>query len=142
MTKEAQDRHWPLLTQIASARETLDPKQIVDLLADDAAYESQDAWEPIVGKKAISDYLMKRFRYFASNNAGAPTVRLRLGIVDLPEASNHPCLVFEAHEARQALWALRLDDNGRLVKRLDILTVAPPPDAATLLDEAPVSSPD
>lgn len=59
---------------------------------------------------------------------------MRLGRVDLPQAAEHPCLVLEADGERQALWVVSLSDDRRYIKRIDILTAAPPPSAARVIE--------
>lgn len=126
MPPDESTRHWAVLAKICTAREAFDPTPMISLFADDAVYESQSVLSPLEGREEIADYLIKRFAFFAELASTRDTGRLIPGVVDLPEASEHPCLIFEADGNRQALWVLELTEGG-LIGRLDILTVAPAP---------------
>ena len=45
----------------AEAYSTLDAEPLIEALADDCVLESQKVLEPLEGKKAIEDYLRKKF---------------------------------------------------------------------------------
>lgn len=122
-------RHWRLLATVKTAREALNPAPMIELLADGAVYEAQGVHTPLEGREEIADYLRKRFAFFTGLASKRDTGRLIPGVVDLPEASDHPCLIFEADGARQAIWVLTVGED-RLISRLEILDVAPPPSAA------------
>ena len=55
---------WEALEIIKKSREILEPTKFIELLAMDAIYQSQHAWDPLVGKPTISDYLIKRYKFF------------------------------------------------------------------------------
>jgi hypothetical protein len=129
LPKEELLRQWRVLKIIAAARTEFDPEPIVRLLAPAAVYESQAVLEPLKGREAIAESLRKRFRYIEGLSGERDTGRLIPGIVDVPEARAHPCLIFEADARRQALWMMRLGEGGQIA-RFDILTVAPHPDEA------------
>jgi hypothetical protein len=138
------------------AREKLDPAAIIENLAEDAVYESQSAFEPIVGKSEIEKYLKERFRYIrqqAGKGRGRfslsalfksrknedsqqqDTGRLLPGFVNLPEAQAYPCLIFVADSKRQAVWVIRLN-GSRKIQKILITTVAPHPSEAVLEEDA------
>lgn len=126
--------HDRMLRVIQSARAELDPERVIEALTDDAVYEAQAVLQPLEGREAIADYLRERFAFFKAISAERDLGEMRLARVDLPEAAGHPCLVLEADGERQALWVVSLSEDQRLITRIDILTVAPPPSAAWLVE--------
>ena len=122
-----------VLPIVAQARNGLDAQPIIDLLAEDAIYEAQNVMGHIAGKTKIAEYLMGRFDFFREQKAkGRETGALKLAIVDSVPWSKTPCLAFEAEGKRPALWILVLDERG-LIKRIDVVTLAPSPASASLL---------
>ena len=118
-----------LTVQVGLARNSLDVNLIEPLLATAVKYQSQDITTALSGKDQVVDYLRERWPTIRKIAPDGDTGRMVLGSVDLPEATDHPCLIFEVGGQRQGLWALKVDEQG-LVARIDILTVAPPPSAA------------
>lgn len=131
---EAAETIWQITKLVGDARNQLDPQPIIDRLADDAVYEAQEVTNPIIGKKALSEYLTERFQFFRNvrDSSDRDIGRLHPATVNLPEAANHPCLIFEADGLRRALWVVTPNAEG-FIKRIDILTVAPRPSEATLI---------
>ena len=131
ISKEFAKALWRPTKIIKEARESFDPEPIIDLLAEDAIYESQDTLIPLSGKSEISHYLRGRFSFFEEMPANQDTGTILLGTIDLPRGSGYPCLIFVADEVRQALWIVTLEDSDHhMISRIDILTVVPPPDEA------------
>jgi len=124
---------WRLTHVVRDARDNLDAQPIVDRLDEDAVYEAQAVEEPLVGKAAVGEYLRKRFAFFReARETGRDIGQLRLGTIDLPAASEHPCLIFEMGGQRHAIWVIK-PTSDHLISRIDILTVAPAPAEAKLL---------
>jgi len=128
-------QHWDALDVIVQTRRTLDPKPLLDLLAEIVVYESQDVLQPLVGRAAVAEYLDKRHQFFRTLPKSRDLGRFLRAVVDLPDGRDHPCLVFEADGHRHAIWALTVTEGGQ-ISRIDILTVAPQPSAARLLQDA------
>jgi len=126
--------HDEMLRVIQSARASLNPEPIIENLAADAVYEAQAILQPLERRDAIADYLRERFAFFEGIRTERDLGQMRLGRVDLPQAAEHPCLVLEADGERQALWVVSLSDDRRYIKRIDILTAAPTPSAASLIE--------
>jgi hypothetical protein len=126
--------HDEILRVIQAARATLNPEPIIENLAANAVYEAQAVLQPLNGREAIADYLRERFGFFEAISTERDLGQMRLGRVDLPAAAEHPCLVLEADGERQALWVVSLSDDKRLITRIDIFTVAPPPSQAWLIE--------
>ena len=123
-----------VLPIVAKARNGLDAQPIIDLLAEDAIYEAQNVMGHIAGKAKIAAYLLDRFDFFREQKAkGRETGALKLAIVDSVPWSKTPCLAFEADGKRPALWILVLDKSC-LIKRIDVVTIAPSPASASLLE--------
>lgn len=113
-------------------RRRLDPEGLIAALAPDAVYESQDVTEPLAGA-ALIEYLRKRYAFLRTLQASRDLGRWVLGEIDLPAGAAYPCAVVEADGRRQGCHVLTLDAGDRIV-RIDILTVAPPPSEARLLE--------
>jgi hypothetical protein len=126
--------HEDMLRMIQSARAALNPEPIIKNLVADAVYEAQAVLQPLKGRGAIADYLRERFSFFETVSTERDLGNMRLGRVDLPAAAQHPCLVLEADGERQALWVVSLSHNREYITRIDILSVAPPPSAAILIE--------
>lgn len=126
--------HDEMLRVIQSARASLNPEPIIENLAADAVYEAQAVLQPLEGREAIADYLRERFVFFEAICAERDLGQMRLGRVDLPQAAEHPCLVLEADGEPQALWVVSLSDDRRYITRIDILTAAPSPNEARLIE--------
>ena len=129
MDATAMADHDEALAVIRDARAALDPESIIERLSPDAVYEAQNVLTPLEGFEAIAGYLRERFAFFRKLTAERDIGVMRLGRVNLPQAASHPCLIFEADGAWQALWVLTLNATGA-ISRIDILTVAPTPDMA------------
>jgi hypothetical protein len=95
---------WSATLSVRDARNGLDPAGICRLLAEDAVYESQSVAEPIVGRSGIATYLEERFAFLKNLSAERDTGKMLAARVDLPQAADHPCLVFMAEGGRQAIW--------------------------------------
>ena len=133
-SEEKQRLFLDLTRRVGEARESLDCAAFLEMLAEDVVYEAQEGSNPLVGKAAVSEYLIKRFDFLQkARDNGADTGRLRLGVVDMVPAARHPCLVIEAEGLRRALWVCEFD-RDRCVRRIDIFTVSPCPDDANILD--------
>ena len=128
------DAIWAALDVIGQARAGLNPEPIIELLAIDCKYESQDVQKPLIGKRAVANYLRDRFKFFSSLRGQRDIGHFCRATVDLPEGENFPCLVFLADKARQAIWTIKLNTNGEF-ERINILLVAPTPDEAVLVDD-------
>lgn len=126
--------HDEMLRVIQSSRVSLNPEPIIENLAADAIYEAQAILQPLAGRYAIADYLRERFVFVEAIRAERDLGQMRLGRVDLPQAAEHPCLVLEADGERQALWVVSLSDDRRYITRIDILTAAPSPNEARLIE--------
>ncbi|MFM9816930.1 UNVERIFIED_CONTAM: hypothetical protein K0B97_03170 [Spiribacter pallidus] len=126
--------HDEMLRMIQLARTSLNPEPIIETLAGEAVYEAQAVLQPLEGRDAIADYLRERFAFFEAIRRERDLGRMRLGRVDLPAAAEHPCLVLDADGERQALWVVSLSDDRRYITRVDILTAAPSPSAAWLIE--------
>jgi len=131
LNPELEARIRSATTTLQQARERLDIEPIASLFAEDAVYEAQNVLEPLVGKQRIIDYLEERFAFLRRIRNDRDIGRLLSATIDLPQAADHPCLVFVAEGRCQALWVVSVNDDGR-VARIDILTAAPRPDEARL----------
>ena len=133
ISKEFAKALWRPTKIIKEARESFDPEPIIDLLAEDAIYESQDTLIPLSGKSEISHYLRRRFSFFMEMPAHQDTGTILFGTIDLPGGSDYPCLIFFVDGVRQALWTVTLEEpDHHMISRIDISTVLPHPDEATL----------
>lgn len=124
-----ESRIWRATGIVQKAREDLDADLLAQHLAENAVYESQSVLEPFVGKDGILAYLRERFVFLRELRTTSDTGSLVSGRVDLPQAADHPCLIFVVEEKRQALWVVSVDATGK-ISRIDVLTVAPTPDEA------------
>jgi hypothetical protein len=122
-------RIWRATGIVQKARADLDVEVLAPHLADDAVYEAQSVLTPLVGKDKIIAYLRDRFEFLQDLGTTQDIGSLENGRVDLPQAADHPCLIFVAEGERQALWVVSVADSGK-ISRIDILTVAPTPDEA------------
>lgn len=136
LLEEQRCKLWEVLDLIARSRAALNAEAIVGMLDEDSVYESQGVLEPIVGKHEVAEYLHARFAFFDSVKDKQDIGHFRRGVVDLPIGKNFPCLIFFSGEERLAVWTVRLNEQGK-IDRIDILTVAPPPRAATLVPDHP-----
>ncbi len=125
-------RIWRATSIVQNARADLDVEVLAPHLADDAVYEAQSVLKPLVGREQIIAYLRDRFDFLRASHETGPIGSLLNGRVDLPQAADHPCLIFVAEGERQALWVVSVDRTGK-ISRIDILTVAPKPDEARLV---------
>ena len=123
---------WEDLETIKQSRETLEPTKFIKLLAEDAVYESQNVLDPLVGKSKISDYLIKRYKFFETVDDKSKRGEFCYAHIDLPKGKNYPCLLITANNERQAIWTISLNTEKK-VSRVDILTVAPHPNEAAIL---------
>ena len=123
---------WEDLETIKQSRETLEPTEFIKLLAEDAVYESQNVLDPLVGKSKISDYLIKRYKFFNTVDDKTKLGEFCYAYIDLPEGKNYPCLLIIANDERQAIWTISLNTEKK-ISRVDILPVAPQPNEATIL---------
>ncbi|MDC0158486.1 hypothetical protein OAI47_01900 [Rhodospirillaceae bacterium] len=123
---------WEALEIIKKSRETLEPTKFIELLALDAIYQSQNALEPLVGKPKISDYLIKRYKFFETVEDKSKLGEFCYAYIDLPEGKNYPCLLIIANNERQAIWTIFLNAEKKISK-VDIITVAPHPNEAIIL---------
>lgn len=129
LTPEQRERMWYVLGVVRQSRMNLDPEPLIELLEVDSVYESQNILKPLVGRNAIAEYLRQRYKFFRQQHEIKDMGRFVPGEVDLPQGENYPCLIVEGGGRRQALWVLELSENG-LIRRFDILTVAPHPSEA------------
>lgn len=140
LTPEQRERMWYVLGVVRQSRMNLDPKPLIELLEVDSVYESQNIVNPLVGRDAIAEYLRGRFQFFRQQREIKDLGQFIPGEVDLPQSENYPCLIVEGGGRRQALWVLELSENG-LIRRFDILTVAPhPSEARPLRPEDPAGT--
>jgi hypothetical protein len=108
------------------ARRELDAEKLVDQLGDNAIFESQDAFEPLIGKEAISAYIWERFDFLRKEMSPQELGHWWLGEIDLPTYSSVPCAVFELDGVRQAITFVACDGLG-LIARVDITCGIPSP---------------
>ena len=118
----------------AAARNTLDPAALVDWFAADVAAESQGVLDALTGRDRVAGYLRERWAFL--RGLGRDTGRVEMGTVDLPEGRDHPCGILTVEGQRRSLAVLSLDGDG-LIRRLDFLTLVPPPSAARGTGEIP-----
>ena len=131
ISKELADALWRPTKIIKQARESFDPESIINLLAEDAIYESQDILIPLGGRSEVADYLRTRFLFLKNKSADQDTGTMLLGTIDLPTWSGYPCLIFVVDGVREALWTVTLaDPDHHMISRIDISTVLPHPDEA------------
>ena len=98
-------------------------------------YECQEVRHPIEGKVAVMEYLKGRWEFIRSlDTAKRDTGHLYPGEVGPPQACDYPCGIFEQGGKRMGLYVIDPSDQG-LIKRIDILTVAPRPSEARKLSE-------
>ncbi len=121
-----------MTSRVREARMSYDAQPIVECLAENAVYEFQDILTPLTGRANVASYLEQRFAAIRDMTATRPDLDIHLGEVPLPQGADYPCLIFSQEGAHRALWVIRLNGEDR-VSRLDVLTVAPPPDATRRL---------
>ena len=118
---------------IAKARTALDADFIIDQLASDVVYESQNAIDAIQGKEAVADYLRRRFDFLRDLRTRQNIGEFLPGYVDIPKAKRHPCIIFrDEHYRQQAVWLLTLNEDNQIT-RIDICTIIPDPETAVRL---------
>jgi|GEM_PF-869913 len=98
-------------------------------LASDVVFESQAVLEPLHGAAAVLRHLARKFEAVAATGNATD---LWLGVVDLPKAADHPCLVAQQGQVR---FLFVLKEAAGLIQRVDILTVAPSPASARCLEQ-------
>jgi hypothetical protein len=134
LAPERRDRLEAATRLYAAARNTLDPEALIERFAADVAYESQDVLEVLTGHDKVAGYLRERWAFL--RGLGRDTGRVEMGTVDLPQGRDHPCGILTVEGQRRSLAVLSLDGDG-LIRRLDFLTIVPPPSAARGTGEIP-----
>jgi hypothetical protein len=106
--------HDALRRKLADARTNLDADAFLDLLADDAIYDSDENW-PLQGKEAVSEYIRGRFQVILSAKVeGRDTGRLIPAVISQHGHVDEPCLLFVADGERQSVWFVSVGDSGRI----------------------------
>jgi hypothetical protein len=124
----------------ARAWNTLDPEPIIEHLADDAVYESQNVLEPLRGREAIADYLRGKMATLQAHPEAA--VRAEVGYVGdqdgqgvmlgFPgQTTGRPCVLVAQGASPEPQTLVLLEVDGRRIRRIDICSVAPAPSDAT-----------
>jgi hypothetical protein len=131
---ERRDRLEAATRLYATARNGLDPEPLIERFATDVAYESQDVLDALTGRDRVAGYLRERWAFL--RGLGRDTGRVEMGTVDLPEGRDHPCGILTVEGQRRSLAVLSLHADG-LIRRLDFMTLVPPPSAARGTGEIP-----
>ncbi len=121
-----------LTTDIAKAYNNLNVSYIEDKLADDVVYESQQVLVPLRGKKAVLEYLQKKFETIGNTPDAVLYVELAFlenlddSMIPLAFArEGQPCLIMaQGRSDRKLAVVVAHAFNGR-ISRIDLCTVAP-----------------
>lgn len=97
-------------TAYVEVARALDAPAVTALLADDVVYESQWVLEPIVGRKAVGDYIAGK--YLAICRPDAAKLEICLGTIDLPQGLDYPVALVTQFGKRVCFVALTVDDSA------------------------------
>lgn len=97
-------------------------------LASDVVLESQAVLKPLHGAASVLQHLARKLE---AVTATGNMLQLWLGVVDLPAAADHPCLVAQQSRAR---FLFALTEVAGCIERIDILTIAPSPASTRCLE--------
>lgn len=120
------------ITNLASARNSLDIKKFSAALADNVLYEAQGKNDVIAGKAALLEYMQARFEFIKSLDASVDKGTFEIAKIDMPTQLGRLCLAYLIQGEIQAVWLPTFDGNA-LISRIDIITVYPDPKSAQLL---------
>ena len=120
------------LISLAKARNELDCERIVQIISDDITYEAQDIRHPIVGKKAVGDYLTERFKFISSLDSNIDRGLFKVAEIDKTSRTTRLCLAFVLKDEINALWLLSFDEK-KLINRIFISTMYPDPKTARIV---------
>ncbi len=121
-----------LVTALGKAYNTLDVSHIEYLLDADIIYESQQVLSPLKGKKAVLDYLRKKFETLR-NTPGAELIA-ELGFMGSQERAyikaafateGQPCLILSQGEKERKLAVVLVEGLRGKISRVELCTVAP-----------------
>ncbi len=94
----------------------------------------QECINDLRGYDKVAAFLVGRWGYLKGLNE--PTGRAVLGEVDLPDGSDYPCAIFYLDTEPLTLMVLKLNTRAK-VSNVDILSVAPHPRMARVIQECP-----
>lgn len=109
-----------LLTQVATAYNTLSASLFEPIIADDFVYESQHVFEPMVGKNNFMEYITGKFKTIQKTGA---TIFAELGCSD---SDNINCIILAQgdKEKKVALLFITLNAAGK-IQNMEMCTIAP-----------------
>ena len=121
------------LIHLAKARNELDCEGIVQILSDDITYEAQDIRNPIVGKRAVGDYLRERFKFITSLDSNIDRGLFKVAEIDKTTRTTRLCLAFILKDEIKALWLVSFDETKQ-INRIFINTMYPDPKTARIIE--------
>ena len=134
-----------LVELYAKTWNTLNPAIIEPYLADDVVYESQLVFDPLIGKKAVFDYLqgkmqtIKQTRYKSDVYAEIGHCGSQDGnkVQVLSASAFRPCVLMAQGNPDKIIALILLETDAGKIKRIDLCTIAPHPSTATRTGEYP-----
>ncbi|MGB5232314.1 MAG: nuclear transport factor 2 family protein [Desulfoprunum sp.] len=105
----------------AKAWNRLDCSEFIQLLADDAVYESQWVFTPLEGKEDIADYLTGKMETI---KASGKKVRAGLATASAGNQFGKACVVLQQGENRDNDSVMVFDVDGDRIRRCDLCAPA------------------